>query len=72
MAKSERLFEMLEYIKEYPYLNAQDLARLCNVSERGIYRYLNTLSRAGISVRFQEDGYKLLDSELDFLKKSGR
>jgi len=69
VAKSERLFEMLEYIKEYPYLNAQDLARLCNVSERGIYRYLNTLSRAGISVRFQEDGYKLLDSELDFLKK---
>ena len=69
MAKSERLFDMLRYIKEYPHLNAQDLSRLCDVSERGIYRYLNTLSRAGIPVRFKKDGYKLPEGELDLLKE---
>ena len=69
MTKSERLFEMLQYIKEYPHLTAQDLSRLCNVSERGVYRYLNTLSRAGIPVRFRGDGYKLLEDRLDFLKE---
>ena len=69
MAKSERLFDMLRYIREYPNLTAQDLARLCNVSERGIYRYLNTLSRAGIPVRFQRGGYRLLEDEFEALEK---
>lgn len=69
MTKSERLFEMLQYIKEYPHLTAQDLSRLCNISERGVYRYLNTLSRAGIQVRFHGDGYKVLEGKLDFLKE---
>jgi len=70
VAKSERLFEMLQYIKEYPHLTVQDLARLCKVSERGIYRYLNTLSRAGISVQFQDGGYKLSEEGFDFLKRA--
>ncbi len=69
MAKSERLFEMLQYIKEYPHLTAQELSLLCNVSERGIYRYINTLSRAGILVRFQRGGYRLTDDGLDFLRR---
>jgi peptide/nickel transport system substrate-binding protein len=60
---------MLRYIREYPHLTAQDLARLCNVSERGIYRYLNTLSRAGIPVRFQKGGYRLLEDEFEALEK---
>jgi len=59
MPKSEKLFDMLQLVREYPNLNARDLARLCDVSERGIYRYLNTLSRAGIAIRFQNGGYKL-------------
>ena len=37
MTKSEKLFEMLEFIREYPNLTAEDLARLCDVSKRGIY-----------------------------------
>jgi peptide/nickel transport system substrate-binding protein len=69
MAKSERLFEMLQYIREYPNLTAQDLARLCRVSERGVYRYLNTLSRAGIPVHFQDGGYRLSEDVPDLLKK---
>jgi len=68
VAKSERLFEMLQYIKEYPHLTARDLAHLCKVSERGIYRYMNTLSRAGISVRFQDGGYKLTEDGFKFLE----
>jgi predicted DNA-binding transcriptional regulator YafY len=62
MAKTEKVFDMLRLIKEYPNLTAQDLARLCGVSERGIYRYLNTLSRAGISVRFKDGGYKFQEN----------
>lgn len=69
MAKSEKLFEMLQYIREFPYLTSRDLARLCDVSVRGVYRYLNTLSRAGIHVHFQEDGYKLPEEGINLLKR---
>ncbi len=70
MTKSERLFEMLQFIKEYPNLTAKDLARLCNVSERGVYRYLNTLSNADITVRFQDGGYKLQEDYGDILNQA--
>ncbi|MFC1718387.1 ABC transporter substrate-binding protein [Candidatus Poribacteria bacterium] len=70
MAKSEKLFEMLRLIKEYPDLNVRDLAQLCNVSERGIYRYINTLSRAGIPVRLQDGGYRLSEDRFDILERA--
>ena len=69
MPKSEKLFWMLEYVKKYPHVTIRDLSRLCDVSERGIYRYINTLSRAGILVRFQEGGYVLPD-RLELLKEA--
>jgi peptide/nickel transport system substrate-binding protein len=69
MAKTEKVFDMLRLIKEYPNLTAQDLARLCDVSERGIYRYLNTLSKAGILVRFKDGGYKLQEDYSDALSE---
>jgi len=59
MAKSEKVFEVLKFIRECPNLTPKDLARLCEVSERAIYRYLNTLSKVGISISFQDGGYKL-------------
>ncbi len=62
---------MLRYIREYPHLNAKDLSQLCDVSERGIYRYINTLSKAGILVRFQRGGYRLTEDGYDFLNKFG-
>jgi len=68
MPKSEKLFDMLEYVKEYPGLTAKDLSKLCNVSERGIYRYLNTLSRAGISIRFKKGGYRLQEDYRDIVR----
>ncbi len=67
MTKSEKLFEMLRFIREYPNLNVKDLAQLCDVSERGIYRYINTLSRAGIPVRLQDGGYRLSEDRFDLL-----
>ena len=59
MPKSEKLFEVLNFISECPDLTPKDLARLCNVSERAIYRYINTLIKVGISIQFQDGGYKL-------------
>ena len=70
MTKSEKLFEMLQLIKEYPGLTAKDLARLCNVSERGVYRYISTLSNADISIRFQNGGYRMQEDYSDILRKS--
>jgi len=70
MTKSEKLFGMLELIREYPNLTAGDLARLCDVSERGIYRYINTLAKADISIRFQNGGYRLQDDYSDIFRKS--
>ena len=70
MTKTEKLFEMLRFIREYPDLNVKDLAQLCDVSERGIYRYINTLSRAGIPVRLQNGGYRLSEDRFDLLEKT--
>ncbi len=67
VTKSEKLFEMLQYIREYPYLTAGDLALLCNVSERGIYRYINTLTKSGFPVRLRNGGYRLPEDNLDLL-----
>jgi peptide/nickel transport system substrate-binding protein len=65
MPKSEKLFEFLRLITEYPNLRAADLAQLCDVSERGIYRYINTLERAGIPVRLIDGGYRT-DADTSF------
>ncbi len=59
MAKSEKLFEILGHVNSNPNLTPRDLAKLCNVSERAVYRYLNTLSKVGISIQFQDGGYKV-------------
>ena len=67
MAKTEKVFEMLRNIVEYPDLTPKDLARLCDVSERGVYRYLNTLSKAGIPIRFRDGGYKLQEDYSDVI-----
>ena len=67
MTKTEKIFDMIKLITEYPDLTARDLARLCDVSERGIYRYLNTLSKAGIPIRCQNGGYRLQEDYTDTL-----
>ena len=69
MPKSEKLFEALNFIAECPDLTPKDLARLCDVSERAIYRYINTLLKVGISIQFQDGGYKLQGYYGDILRK---
>ncbi len=70
MTKTEKIFDMLRFIREYPDLNVRDLAQLCDVSERGIYRYINTLSRTGFPVRLQDGGYKLSEDRFDLMEKA--
>ncbi len=67
MTKTEKIFNMIKLIKEYPDLTVKDLARLCYISERGIYRYLHTLSEAGILVRCQNGGYSLQEDHIGIL-----
>lgn len=69
MPKSEKLFEVLSFIGECSDLTPKDLARLCNVSERAIYRYINTLSKIGMSIQFKNGGYKLQGNYSDILRK---
>ena len=53
MAESEELIEVLEFIRKYPNSTLMDLAQLCDVKECPICHYLNALSKAGVSIRFQ-------------------
>ncbi len=69
MPKSEKLFEVLNLIGECPDLTPRDLARLCDVSVRAIYRYINTLSKVGVSIQFQNGGYKLRGYYGDVLRR---
>ena len=69
MAKSEKLFEILGHVSSNPNLTPKDLAKLCNVSERAVYRYLNTLSKVGISIQFQDGGYKIKGNYGNILSK---
>lgn len=68
MVKSEKMVRMLDLICERPgELKAGDLARLCDVSERGIYRYLVTLKNAGISVVFNGGGYRAVSMQWHYI-----
>ncbi len=60
MPKSEKFFEMLRFLKEYPGLKAADLSKLCNVSERGIYRYIKTIDIVYIQSMSQFVNWNLL------------
>lgn len=64
MVKSEKMVRMLDLICERPgELKAGDLSKLCDVSERGVYRYLATLKRSGISVVFNSGGYRVVSMQ---------
>lgn len=63
MTKTERIFDMLQLIHMNPGMyNIKDLSKLCDVSERAIYRYRRSLTNAGITIRLdrKQGGYKLL------------
>lgn len=62
MVKSEKMIQMLDFICDKPgELNAKDLMKLCDVSERGIYRYLHTYRKAGVYIKFNGGGYRVVN-----------
>lgn len=70
MPKSEKMIKMLDLICESPgELDALALATLCDVSERGIYRYMSTLRRAGINISFNFDGngYRVINMQWHYI-----
>ena len=55
MPKTEKMLQMLEFLNVCPHLKPDELAHLCDVSKRGIYRYLETLKRAGYEPRSSQN-----------------
>ena len=59
MKKSERLFHIVNLLRNNQKLKAEDLADECEVTPRQIYRDINDLSALSVPVYFESDGYKL-------------
>jgi predicted DNA-binding transcriptional regulator YafY len=59
MNKFDRLLYILNLLRSKQSLQAADLARECQVSERTIYKDIISLSSANVPIYF-DDGYKLL------------
>jgi predicted DNA-binding transcriptional regulator YafY len=58
MARLDRLFLIVSLLRRKGTLSATDLARECKVSERTIFRDIQTLSGAEVPISF-DGGYKL-------------
>jgi len=68
MPKSEKMIKMLDLICESPgELGAPELSKLCDVSERGIYRYVSTWHRAGVYIRFNGGGYRVINMQWHYI-----
>lgn len=62
LPKGEGILIFLRHIHDNPSeLDVGRLGQICHISERGVYRYLNTLTRVGIPVKLLNGGYTLLD-----------
>ena len=60
MNKYDRLLHMLNLLRTKQNLNAADLAKECEVSERTVYRDIMALSSANIPICF-DNGFKILN-----------
>jgi hypothetical protein len=49
MAKLERLLELARMARDQRVKNVREMSRICGVSQRTIYRYLNTLAEVDVS-----------------------
>ncbi len=58
MTKSERLMYVLGLLKTQSAVHIAEIARECGVSERTIYRDINSLLKLGFVIQYR-DGYKL-------------
>ena len=61
MAKSDRLLYIVNLIKSNQNLTSKMLAEKCGVSERTIFRYINSLASASLPI-YYDHGYKFMDS----------
>lgn len=60
MAKAERLLHLINLIKTHHDLTSKELAEKCGVSERTIFRDINSLASATLPI-YYEHGYKFLE-----------
>jgi len=60
MAKVDRLLYLINLIKSHHNLTSKELAEKCKVSERTIFRDINSLASATLPI-YYEHGYKFLD-----------
>jgi predicted DNA-binding transcriptional regulator YafY len=60
MSKAERLLHLITLIRSYRNLTSKQLAEKCDVSERTIFRDINSLAAAGFPI-YYDRGYKFLD-----------
>jgi predicted DNA-binding transcriptional regulator YafY len=58
MTKTERLMNLINLIKSREVVTVKDMSREFGISQRTVYRDLNTLSKMNIPV-YYEDGYRL-------------
>lgn len=61
MAKSDKLLYLVNLIKSNHCLTSKQLAEKCGVSERTIFRYINSLASASLPI-YNDHGYKFMDS----------
>jgi predicted DNA-binding transcriptional regulator YafY len=59
MTKAERLLYLINLIKSHPNLSSRELAEKCEVSERTIFRDLNSLASISFPI-YYDQGYKFL------------
>jgi hypothetical protein len=70
MTKAERLIYLVNMIKNRGSVFVRDMAMECGVSDRTIYRDLNSLSRMNIPIYYQ-NGYRLVrDTSVPFMDLS--
>jgi len=60
MAKAERLLHLINLIKTHHDLTSKGLAEKCEVSERTIFRDINSLASAQLPI-YHDHGYKFLE-----------
>jgi predicted DNA-binding transcriptional regulator YafY len=59
MNRIGKLIQIVNLLHNRRYVTSQQIQKLCNVSKRTVYRYLNAISEANIPIRFsqQAGGY---------------
>ena len=64
MPKFERLMKLARLTRESRVGTVREMSRACGVSQRTIYRYLNTLSEATVSEELRREAREVADRKL--------